>query len=370
MTEVRRNMLVGLFMIAGLAMLGTLMVIFGETPSWLGGAEYELRITVREDLRGIDDGTPIFLNGIKVGRVMELQFLNSQAPEEGVAIIGRIEQEYQVPGGAMATCYGPLLGVGRGRIELTAVSSDLPPLKSGQTITGWMGSPWDGAIPDTMLTSLETTVVNVGKFAEQLTPVANDLHVLLQKRTIDEVDAPAAGQSPTPANLYTAIQRLDQGLKSFNEVIGDPKIKSGLVEGVENLNAMSADGRKTFENLRDASERLKIDVNRITDKAEAAVDNFSNQTTRLADAAMPMLDSAARTAANTRTISDGLVRGDGTLGLLLTDPRLYEVVVLSFERVVDLLDTLRRLGFHWEKQGRIGIDMPLGQVDRPVNKSN
>ena len=71
MRDATRNMLVGLFMVTGLAVVGALMVMFGEAPDWLGGAELELVIRV-DQIGGIDEGTPIYLNGIKVGRVASL----------------------------------------------------------------------------------------------------------------------------------------------------------------------------------------------------------------------------------------------------------------------------------------------------------
>ena len=68
MKEHRRNVLVGTFMVAGLGALGVLMVMFGEAPEWLGGAEWELEIQVRQ-LRGAAEGTPVNLNGVQIGRV-------------------------------------------------------------------------------------------------------------------------------------------------------------------------------------------------------------------------------------------------------------------------------------------------------------
>ena len=65
MAETTRNFLVGLFVASSLVVLGSLMVVFGEAPSWLGGSEWTLRITGVEQLSGISDGSPVNLNGIE-----------------------------------------------------------------------------------------------------------------------------------------------------------------------------------------------------------------------------------------------------------------------------------------------------------------
>lgn len=357
-------------MMAGLGALGALMVLFGETPSWLGGEQYELRIRVREKLSGIDEGVPILLSGIKIGRVTKLEFIDAAKPLEGVYIFGSVKEEFTIPAGVIATCVGPVLGLGRGHIELQAPLVDQGPLPDGIPVDGVMGNALGEVFPETMTQSLEDTVVNIGEFAKALTPVAEDLHILLEKRTIEQVDL--ADPEAISANLYTAVQRLDRILKHIDDVLGDPDVKSNLRQGIENLLAMSVDGRAAFADLRETSATLRTDVAQIADKTEMAIDNINARADQLADAAMPVLNESARTAANFRVLSDGVLQGQGTLGKLLTDDRLYETMVLSMERITDAVDSLRRLFYHFEQRGRIGINVggPLGgmNVDRELPK--
>ena len=364
MTEIKRNTLIGLFMVGGLTALGVLMVMFGETPSWLGGAEYIVRIKVSDHVTGIEDGTAVFLNGIQIGRVTGLEFVDPSAPEKGVYVISRIKETYRIPGGVDAVCVGPVLGLGRGRIELVAHASNLPPIKPGEAITGKTRSPLDDAIPQTMMSSLEKTVVSVGHFADELTPVAADLHQLLEKRSIDEVDASVETAEQLRANLYTAVQRLERLLKHIDELAGDPAIIDGIRESVANVKAMTADGRNAFRDIRETSAALKANTAQLTTRMDATVDHFDRRVNQLADAALPVLDQTAKAAANLRVASGYLAEGKGTLGRLLTDDRLYEVAVLSFERALDMIDSLRRLFARFERTGRIGIDAmtPVGPV--------
>jgi len=49
MEELRRNTLVGIFMVVGLIALAWLMTSFGELPALLGSAEHDLVIQVERD---------------------------------------------------------------------------------------------------------------------------------------------------------------------------------------------------------------------------------------------------------------------------------------------------------------------------------
>ncbi|HRX84746.1 MAG TPA: MlaD family protein [Phycisphaerae bacterium] len=363
MTEMRRNFLVGLFMVVGLGALGYLLVLFGEAPAWLGGAEWTLRIRVNE-ISGIEEGTPVYLNGIKVGRVTGLAFVRMTEPDQGVEIITQIENDYSVPSGSVAQCIGPALGVGRGRVDIQAHGAGAP-IESEGVISGVNINPLDKILPESLITSVEGTVVKVGNFAETLTPVAKDLHELLKKSPIPTTDEEAARFT---TNLYTAVQRFDRVLKSIHDVIGDPKLKNGLLDAVENIRQMSADGRVAFADFRDTSANLKIDASRLADKMEGTVDNIDRQVTRITDAAIPVLDQAAKSSANLRVITDNMLAGQGTIGRLLTDERLYEVMVLSLQRAQDAVDSLRRLFERFEKSGRIGLNVNGFAVERALPK--
>jgi len=354
--------MVGLFMISGIGVLGYLMVLFGEAPSWLGGAEYELRIEVKE-IAGIDDGTPIYLNGIKVGRVMTLNFIDAAHPEMGVVAIGKIKKEFTIPSRARAECISPTLGIGRGRVDIFA-SGGSGQIKPGGVIHGVMVNSLERIFPQEMATSLENTVVGIGNFAEALTPVAGDLHEILQARTVEQVEAANAEQMT--ANLYTAIERLNNMLRSLNEILGDAKTREKMSDVLDNLLVMTTDAKSAMADLKEATAKFKTDSAKITDSAQQVLTTIDSKVIELADAAMPTLEHASKTAANLHRISSELADGQGTLGKLLTDERLYEATLLAIERIQDLVDSFRRLADRFERRGRIGLDVSGVPIDSKI----
>jgi phospholipid/cholesterol/gamma-HCH transport system substrate-binding protein len=364
MKEQRRNILVGIFMVGGLAVMGLLMVMFGEAPEWLGGAEWPLEIHVTR-LQGAPEGTPVNLNGVQIGRVGRLEFDDPARPDLGVSVVVLLKDKYAVPSGAYAVIYEPVLGVGRGRIEIIVPPEGAgPPLAHEKArIRGDMGSMIHDIVPETMLSSVELAVRQIGNFAEGLTPVANDLHEIFKKTPMELVDDPVQARRMT-ANLYTVIQRFDRTLKHFNDVLGDPNVKSGLLESVENVRRMTEDGRVALADFRETTAGLRESSVRITTKLEAGIDDTTLQVNRLSGKAMPVLDNLAAATANLNRASLSMAEGEGTLGKLLRDDRLYEKLVLFTDRITELVDTVRRIADKTERQGYVDVkaQTPVGPV--------
>lgn len=355
--------MVGLFMIGGIAVLGYLMVLFGEAPGWLGGAEYDLRIEVRE-IAGIDDGTPVYLNGIKVGRVTTLNFIEMTRPEMGVVAIAKIKNEFRIPKGARAECISPTLGIGRGRVDIFA-SGGSGHIEAGGVVRGVMINSLERIFPPQMATSFENTVLGIGNFTEALTPVADDLHEILKIRTTEQVDA---DPEQVASNFYTAVQRLDQVLKSLSEVLGDPESRGKMREIMDNVLVVTNDAKQVMSDLKIASAQLKTDLPKISADAQRTLASIDTRVNELADATMPALENASRTASNIHRVSEQLANGEGTLGRLLNDERLYEATLLAIERIQDFVDSFRRLADRFERRGRIGLDVGGLPIDKPLTE--
>lgn len=342
-------------MLSGLGALGLLMVMFGEAPEWLGGAEWKLEIHVKQ-LRGAPEGTTVNLNGVQIGRVGTLEFTNNTRPDLGVSIIAFIKDDHVVPSGAYAIIYEPVLGVGRGRIEIV-----IPPDGGGEPLSpeyarirGEMGSMINEIVPDTMMSSIEKTVIQIGNFAAALTPVADDLHEIFKKSPMELVDDPAQAKRLT-ANLSTVIQRFDKMLKHVNDVLGDPEVKSSLRESVANFHQMTEDGRLALADFRETTATLKDSSVRITTKFEEGIDTATAHIDQFGRRAMPVLDNLGETTSNLNRVSLDLAEGQGTAGKFLRDDRLYEKLVLFTDRLTDVINTIGRIAAKSERQGYIDI---------------
>jgi len=358
MKESTRYALFGLFMVLALAALGTLLVMVGETPAWLGGAEWELRIENVQQLSPISEGTEVFLNGVSVGRVERLDFRNAADPAAGVWIITKIKNVYTIPEGSTARVYAPTLGVGRGHVDIIPpnVRSPQPLARESAVIDGDMASALGDVISDDMIDSFHRMVENIGRFAEALTPVADDLHRLMEERTVSEVDAARA-----TANLATVMERLDIVLRGFDQVVGDPKAQ-------EDLKAVFANFRKASENLNVLMDELRQDIRRLTESVDQKLANLDERTAAFLAHAAPVLDRLDAIGSHLERAAADLSEGRGTAGLFLRDDRLYEELVETAQAIRLLAQTLQPFADRVAEKQALPVQQGPFRKDIPLSR--
>ncbi len=358
MKEGTRYTLLGLFMVLALAALGTLMVMIGETPTWLGGAEWELRIVGVRQLSPIAEGTEVNLNGVNIGRVARLDFTKRNRPGLGVFIITKIKNKYSVPEGSLAKIYSPMLGVGRGHIDIIPPTRGSPrplPLEAAK-IKGEMASTIREIIPEGMIESLHRTVDQIGRFAQALTPVADDLHRLMEQREVQDVDA-----QQVTANLATLIERFDASLKNFNSLVGDDQTQEDVKAFAANLNEAS----RRFVEL---SKRLDSESIRLADNINTKLDRMDERLETFFGVLLPLLDNLDEAGKVLSRAAREFDEGKGSIALMLHDDRLYESLVESSERIGLLIATLQPLAEKIAVRESIPVKIktPIGPIKRDI----
>ncbi len=345
MTENMRNMLVGVFVISALGVLAILMAWFGETPSWMGGSEWTLRITGVDELRGISDGSPVNMNGVEIGRVKTLEFEDPNRPDRGVVVVTRIKKQYVVPRAAFAKVYGATLGFGTGHVEIC-----MPPGASAEPvdtemamISGEMHNIIGEIISKELVSSFEQTVMHIGNLAEAAGPVAESLADLLEQRTVAQVQEPGA----TP-NLSTMVERIDHLVANINAVLGDTTVQGDVKLAVRDLKDATEGLKSTIVIWQDESRRISENVNAGIDRTE---ENLERSFVKL----NKVLDRLDGSATNLDNILHEVKGGRGTAGLLVRDERLYEAAVISLERFAELIASLQRITGKIEEDGYITI---------------
>jgi len=351
MTDAARNFWVGAFVVISGIVLATLMAWFGETPEWLGGNEWTLRIVGVRELRGIQPGSPVGLNGVEIGRVKVLEFVKAERPDRGVTIVTRINDRYSVPQGAFAKVYGATLGIGTGHIDILveAGAGDYTPLpKEDAQITGEMRSIVNELITKDMIDTVQRTITNFGNFADAATPVAANLSKFFEPRTVAEVSEP---QAKLTSNVTTLVERIDQLVANLNVVLGDVNVQGDVKAVVHDLKTATAELRETMELWRSSSQKIADNLTTGIDKTEANLDRSFVKLNELLD----NLDSGAKSLATSLQV---VAEGQGTAGLLVRDERLYEAALLSIQRFGEAMATAQRLLSKFESDGYITLATP------------
>ena len=349
MSERRQDLLVGLFVLIGLSALGVLVVLFGEAPEWLGGKRYIVRISFG-DLSDVQEGTMLTMRGIQIGRVKGVEFKMREHPEQGAYVIAQIEEQYVIPAGSTARVRPAAIGFGRSDIQIEVpqgATGEALPTDGSAILPGSVGSPLDAFISEKVVATLEMATGHIGGLAKELTPVATDLHELMRIRPIDEVErARARGESLSP-NLYSAVERLYRVLTHFDTVLGDPEVQSNVKVALANFRAISEEFQVAAHDIRAFAARGE----EIGDKLERALDTTDEQLTTVGGKLARNADQLADVLDNVTKATADLAEGEGTMGKFLRDPKLYNEMVLTAQRLRELVVDMQKLIDKLDKKG-------------------
>jgi len=363
MNVYRRNVLIGLFVLGGLIATGILIGKVGEA-SEIPRRGYVVNATF-DKVIGMREGLDVTLAGVSVGRVKRVDLRNRAVPSEGAIVAMEIRSEFDVPSGSTATVVQPLMGQPTVNIVTPATPTASLPRDGTALLPGEQLNPLSQIIDPKMMSVVEKTTEQVGQLAAALTPAARDLHVLMQKRTTAEVDlATRAATEPgvptsqeVTANLYTAVERMHNVLARIEAVVGDPAVQSNFKDALANLRVASEDARQASAGFRTFSQQAQqtaAKADAVLVKLDATLDTTQRNIDELGQSLLSNSDKMSKLFDNFILASRSLAEGQGTLGMLLRDPKFYEELLLTVRRLKDAAADLQVLIRTWQKQGLLG----------------
>ena len=327
-----RNTLVGFFVIAGLLVLGGLIIAFGGGRTLLVKT-YDLRVVFPEGVEGVQQGQSVTLSGKRIGQTRDVQFVDENRLEKGVVVIVTIEG-FELPTASEMVVGKNLMGLGKPLIALNVLdpNDERKLLMDGTAqIIGRMLPTLDQLVPKNIQVTMEQASKHIGELAAALKPAAENLGRMMEARQLPDVDA-----QKITANLDSLIQRFDTALKSFNAVVGDQTNQKNFADLLANAKKISESGVVTMQNVQAMSEQGKTTFA----EANKMMQGFTNTADKLSSVAVKFDQSIAQL--NSKT---------GTMGLMLNDNRLYEEMVLSARRLTKTLDEMREVLDKVKKEG-------------------
>jgi ABC-type transporter Mla subunit MlaD len=346
LSERSRNVIVGLTMVVAFAVLGYGIVLLGRAPHMFGSlAPYRVLMTTT-NANGLTAGSHVQINGVDAGMV-ESVWLDEQHLVNSHL---QIESGYTIPSDAVAMLSKPQLGSPLVIIDTTGTSG--PPLPKDGTARLKAVAGDNGLIPKQVFDDIHN-------LKEQLSTVANDLHVMLAYTTPEDLQKADPKDPNRPReNISTVVIKLNRTIDSVQKMLTDENIQS-VHEIVKNIMDASKQIKSTIEKFDTTVDHANGAVTSITRAADSvgvaatqASDTLAQTKTEIVRISQKLADLLEQVQKSARDITEG----KGTTGRLVTDPRLYEGLLdlsVSLKKAADDLDFLVK---KWKDEG---VDLRL-----------
>lgn len=251
------------------------------------------------NVQGLNSASPVTINGFQVGKVQNITF--SKDPKKK----GEFVVEFSV------------------EADLPFTTKSIAKIYS----EGIMGGKALAVVP-----SYEGTVAKTGDF------LTGDIESDIFSSVTEKLN-------PLQAKVESMIVEADSLLVGMNDVL-DKKTRNHLKSSIEQLNASMEHFKEVSENLNLMLVQNKANVEKTIKNAEAATgkittltDNINSELTE-ADIAGTVKELKT-TLNNINSILDGLEKGDGSLGKLLNDEKMYTNLTNASKELEELLRDMK-----------------------------
>ena len=360
MTENARNLAVGLTVIVALVILGVMILVFREVPSFIRMG-YDVRVQV-SDAAGLGEGADAMLAGRRVGRVARLEFTDGD-PRQGVTITVVIDRGMRIPGTANA--YIRSKGFTGGNILEFRV--DAAPPGAARTGPGGRELEWlpedgavvvqgrwsdNGVVPQDLIAEARGALASLKRLSDSLNsflapPEAASAPGAEAALAAAPGTATATSTAPAPPNLQRSLAKMDAALTAITQMLGDPENQANLTAALANFKAAAAataDAMNQVKQMASAAQTTATQFTGLAQTTSRRVDDLAGRLLQTSDRMGELLTTLNNSAHKLDTT-------DGTLGKLLNDPRLYNDLVDTMTQLKSTLAGMEELMQQWKDQG-------------------
>ncbi len=262
----RKEIKIGLVAVAGLVLLFFGMNYLKGMNIFSTDTKYYLSF---KDISGLTASSPIYADGFKVGVVKSINY-DYEKPGN-IKIEAGIDPSLHIPEGSTAEIVSDLLG--NVQVNLLLADNTQQRLAPGGLINGDIN---DGAL---------------GRVKDMI-----------------------------PA-IEKLLPKLDSIMASLNAILADPAIGQSL----HNIRTVTGDLTKTTREVNDLLAQLNKNVPGLVNRANTVLDNTSTLTGNLAAINVAgTMEKVNETLDNVEKLTTQLNNTEGSIGLLLRDPSLYQ----------------------------------------------
>lgn len=299
--KVRNEIKIGLIVVVSLALLYFGLSYLKGSDIFRNSNEY---YAIYDQIDGLTTDSKVLLNGVKVGRVAGIKLLPHDSNKISVRM-EILESELILPQNSIAMISSLDLLGSKGII-----------LKLSEDTVYCSGG-------DTLLSELEQDVQSIVE--EKLAPIQFQIEELVKETrdaiTIVRISLTTINEAVTKAD--GAIGKIDHATVTIDNMVAVQSVKLGEV--LNNISAITANIKNNTENINNILENVAIISDSLTRaNYAAAIQNASN--------ALAQIDSLVAR----------INRGEGSIGLLVNDDKLYKSLEQAALEIDKLAEDLRR----------------------------
>jgi len=300
-TQRRRDIVVGIFVVAGVCALVWLIFKFGDLPilaSRLGSFRVYVQFATAP---GVQKDTPVSFCGYHIGRVTNvmapeiLEDQNTHKKYYQTKVVLSIDRKYKnIPSNVAVKLMKR--GLGSSYIELKVNPAALP-------------------APPRVANRPETRFLVDGMLLQGSTGMTSEFFPEESQKKLDEL-----------------VDSLKQLINNTNEIVGDPNNKENLRATLAELPHTTKQAEQTLKEF----QRLAATANTTLKDADA----------KIGDIVAAMVDTSAevsKTVSQLRVLLEKVNNGKGSAGKIVNSGRLYENVLESTEQLQMLMHETRSL---------------------------
>lgn len=246
-----------------------------------------------ENVAGLAESAPVTVNGLEVGRVKTIDFADKNG---GLIVAFSVEKDFEFSKNSTVLIYSSGF-IGGNNLGIIPANDAAPTATSGDTLQG----------------NIQTGMID--GIMDKFMPLEKSLEFTLARLDTVLVGISDVMDEETKKNLRASISNLNQTMASFNGVARD--MKSMLNTNKDKLNNTLTNLDVTAENFARLSDSLaQIETGELVRSMEATIGKLNS-------------------------IAEGIDNGEGSVGKLLKDDKLYNNLTGASKQLEQLLEDMK-----------------------------
>lgn len=280
---------------AFILLAGIVLFIFGfnylKSRSVFGSDKHYY--AVYDHIGGLTTGTAISINGFSVGKITNIRFLDKTG---NLLVTFTVNSDFKFTKNSIAELYDTGIIGGKG-VQIIPVFDNSEEAKPG----------------DTLKTNIKLGITEL--LTNQITPLQEKLGTMLANADTLLINVNTLLDKDTKSNIKSSIE-------SLNTIFYNLRKASASVDG------LIADNRQKLDSTLGSVENLTANLSKVSDTLA---------TVNLGE----MMEDLQVTINNAKSILSKIDRGEGSIGKLLKDEKLYDDLTGASEQLELLLEDLR-----------------------------